>query len=107
MRRKHIKYLLICSSLIPFNLINSSALLSLPKDLKIDACSQMFPGALWGFNQCMRNIEYWLKPVKKTKKQIEAEKKESLRKAKIEEKIERERQARLKDLEENIEDYFR
>ena len=63
----------------------------------------MFPGTLWGFNQCMRNIEDWLKPVKKTKEQIEAEKKESLRKA----KIERERQARLKDLEENIEDYFR
>ena len=107
MRRKYIKYLLICSSLIWFNLINSSALLSLPKDLKIDACSQMFPGALWGFNQCMRNIEDWLKPEKKTKKQIEAEKKERLRKAKIEAKIERERQARLKDLEENIEDHFR
>ena len=107
MRRKYIKYLLICSSLIWFNLVNSSALLSLPKDLKIDACSQMFPNTLWGFNQCMRNIEDWLKPVKKTKKQIEAEKKERLRKAKIEAKLEKERQARLKDIEENIEDHFR
>ena len=107
MRRKYIKYLLICSSLIWFNLVNSSALFSLPKDLKIDTCSQMFPNTLFGFNQCMRNIEDWLKPVKKTKKQIEAEKKERLRKAKIEAKLEKERQARLKDIEENIEDYFR